>query len=244
LKKGQDLLDAGKYTEAIEPLKQAIKLAAAGEAGPHYTLGVVYRMLNRYDDAIEEFTEALKNDPALTDALLRRGVCWYYKDEFSLAQADFEDASGASTSDPRPLTWKGMTLVKLGQLRDAVNVYSEALRYDNHYAPAHINRGLAYVALKEYGRAVTDFDQAIRSTPKDASLYYKRGIAQGGLGNWQEAVKSYSEAIRINPKYADAYSGRSAAYRRLGDAEKAQADAAKQQELKSTTGRVGQSAAR
>jgi tetratricopeptide (TPR) repeat protein len=245
LKHGQELLDAGKYAEAIDPLKKSIKLLPSAEAAPsHYTLGVVYRMLNRYDDAIEEFSEALTLDPALTDALLRRGVCWYYKDEFALAQADFEEVPTGEKPDPRPLTWKGMTLVKLGQLRDAVNIYSEALRIDNRYAPAHINRGLAYIALREYDKAVADFDQAIRSTPKDAALYFKRGVAQGGLGDWRGAVKSYTEALRINPKYADAYSNRSAAYRRLGDEAKAQADAAKSGELKSTTARAAQSAAR
>ena len=125
-----------------------------------------------------------------------------------------------------------------------MNVYSEALRSDNRYAPAHVNRGLAYVALREYAKAIADFDLAIRSTPKDASLYFKRGVAQGGLGDWRGAVKSYTEALRINPKYAEAYSNRSAAYRRLGDEAKAQADAAKSGELKSATARAAQSAAR
>jgi tetratricopeptide (TPR) repeat protein len=245
LKKGQELIDAGKYSDAIDPLKKAIKLAPT-EAGPPYTLGVAYRMLDRYDDAIEEFSEAIKLDSELGDAYLRRGVCWYNKGEFALAQADFEDAhaTAANINDPRPLTWKGMTLVRLGHVREAANVYSEALRNDNHYAPAHINRGLAYVALKEYEKAIADFDEAIRSTPKDASLYFKRGVAQSGSGDWPGAVQSYSEAIRINPKYADAYNNRSLAYRRIGDGNKAQADAAKSQELKSATDRAGQSAAR
>jgi tetratricopeptide (TPR) repeat protein len=201
-------------------------------------------MLNRYDDAIKEFTEALKADPAIQDAMLRRGICWYYKDEYSLAQADFDEAAGANNNDPRPLTWKGMTLVKLGQIRDAVSAYSEALRYDSRYAPAHINRGLANISLREYGKAVADFDQAIRSTPDDASLFYKRGVAQGALGDFRSAVKSYTEAIRINPKYADAYSNRSAAYQRLGDSAKAQSDATRSQELKSAANRASQSAVR
>ncbi|HEV2972589.1 MAG TPA: tetratricopeptide repeat protein [Pirellulales bacterium] len=243
LKKGQELIDAGKYAEAIDPLKKAIKLAPT-EAGPPYTLGVAYRMLNRYDDAIEELSDAIKLDAELGDAYLRRGVCWYNKGEFALAQADFEDAAGVNINDPRPLTWKGMTLVRLGHVREAANVYSEALRYDNHYAPAHINRGLAYVALKEYEKAIADFDEAIRSTPKDASLYFKRGAAQAGAGDWPSAIQSYSEAIRINPKYADAYTNRSLAYRRIGDSNKAQADAAKSQELRTAADRSGQSAAR
>jgi tetratricopeptide (TPR) repeat protein len=250
LKRGQDLIEAGKYSEAVEPLKKSIKLLpgspATDSAPAHYELGIAYRMLNRFDDAIEEFSEALRIDPAIQDAVLRRGICWYYKDEYSLAQADFDEAAGAGgdNHDARPLTWKGMTLIKLGQIREAVNTYSEALRFDNRYAPAHVNRGLAYLALREYDRAIADFDQAIRSTPKDASLFYKRGVAQGALGDFRAAVKSYTEAIRINPKYADAYSNRSAAYQRLGDTAKAQADATRSLELKSAANRAAQSASR
>jgi tetratricopeptide (TPR) repeat protein len=250
LKKGQDLLDAAKYAEAIAPLKEAIKKAPT-DAGPgtadaaHNALGIAYRMLSRYDDAIEEFSEALKLNTELGDAFFRRGICWYYKDEYPLAQADFEDAAATTTTDrerTRPLTWKGMSLARQGLVRDAVNVYSEALRYDNAYAAAHINRGLAYLSLKEYPKAIGDFDQAIRSTPKDASLYFKRGVAESGSGNWAAAVKSYSEAIRLNPKYSDAYGNRSLAYRRIGDTAKSQADAEKSQQLKADADRAKQSA--
>jgi tetratricopeptide (TPR) repeat protein len=250
LKKGQELLDAGKYSDAIAPLKDAIKKAPT-DGGPgtadaaHNALGIAYRMLSRYDDAIEEFSEALKLNAELGDAYFRRGICWYYKDEYPLAQADFEDAAATTEKErdrTRPLTWKGMTLVRQGLVRDAVNVYSEALRYDNAYAAAHINRGLAYLSLKEYPKAIADFDQAIRSTPKDASLYFKRGVAQSGSGDWTAAVKSYSEAIRLNPKYADAYGNRSLAYRRIGDTAKSQADAEKSQQLKTDADRAKQSA--
>jgi tetratricopeptide (TPR) repeat protein len=252
LKKGQELLDAGKYADAIAPLKDAIKKAPT-DAGPgtadaaHYSLGVAYRMLNRFDDAIEEFSEAVKLNDQLGDAYFRRGICWYYKEEYPMAQADFEDAAATTERErdrTRPLTWKGMSLVRQGQVRDAVNVYSEALRYDSAYAPAHVNRGLAYLSLKEYPKAIADFDQAIRSTPKDASLYFKRGLAQAGAGDWAAAVKSYSESIRINPQYTDAYTNRSLAYRRIGDTAKSQADADRALQLKTDAARARQSAAR
>jgi tetratricopeptide (TPR) repeat protein len=230
LKQGQDLIQTGNYEEAIDPLKKAIKLAPT-DGMPHYQLGVAYRMLKRFDDAIEEFSAAIKLDADLSDAYLRRGVCWYYKDEFNLAQSDFEDAAGVNFNDPRPLTWKGMALVRQGLVRDAINAYSQALRYDNHNVLAHVNRGLAYLSLQDYDKATADFDQAIRNAPKDAANYFRRGQAQGGAGNWQAAVKSYSEAIRLNPQYAEAYRNRSSAYQQLGDSARAQADSAQWQQL-------------
>ncbi len=240
LKKGQDLIDAGKYKQAIDPIKQSIKMAPTDATGP-YQLGIAYRMLGEYDDAIDAFSDALKQDAELGDAYLRRGVCWYYKGEYNLAAADFEDAAGVNYNDPRPLTWKGITLAQRGQLRDAVNAYSQALRFDNRYSLAHVNRGLSYIALQEYDKAVDDFDQAIRSSPKDSNLYVRRGIAQAGSGDWQAAVRSYTAAIRLDPKNAEAYIDRGWAYQQLGDQAKAAADTAKGRELQSTGNKVSTS---
>jgi TolA-binding protein len=54
-KAGQDLLTAGKYKEAIEQFRKSLKLAP-DEAATHFSLGVCYRMLNRLDEAIDEFS--------------------------------------------------------------------------------------------------------------------------------------------------------------------------------------------
>ena len=149
-KAGQDLLTAGKYTEAIEQFRKSLKLAP-DEAATHLSLGVCYRMLNRLDDAIDEFSEAIRLAPELSDAYLRRGICCYYKGEYGMAIVDCDDAAAISLSDPHPFTWKGMALVKQGKLIDAVNTYSLALRSDNRFGLAHVNRGLTYYALKDYG---------------------------------------------------------------------------------------------
>ena len=61
-KQGQDLAAAGKYAEAIEAYKKSLKLAK-NEAGTYAAMGVAYRMLNRYDDAILAFTEAIRLEP-------------------------------------------------------------------------------------------------------------------------------------------------------------------------------------
>jgi len=230
-KAGQDLLQAGKYSAAIEQFKKSLKVAP-DEAATHFSLGVCYRMLQQLDDAINEFSEAIRLDPELGDAYLRRGICWYYKGEYGMAIIDCDDAAAISLNDPRPFTWKGMALVKQGKLIDAVNTYSLALRNDSRFGLAHVNRGLTYFALKDYARAIDDFEGAILLAPRDGTLYFKRGVAQTASGDWLAAVKSYTEAIRLDPQYADAYQYRSAAYEKLGDAKSAQADEQQARQLK------------
>jgi len=235
-KQGQDLAAAGKYAEAIEAYKKSLKLAK-NESSTYSALGVAYRMLNRYDDAIIAYTEAIRFqsevDKDAAEPYLRRGICWFQKHEYGLAGLDFDDAAGIDFTDPRAPTWKGMTLARQGQLLDAINTYSTAIRYDNRYVLAHVNRGLAYAALRDYKKAVVDFDSAINVTPKDPTLYFKRAVAESSGGDWQAAVNSYNEAIRLDPQYAAAYKNRGEAYRQLGDAARAQADSKRAQELSS-----------
>jgi tetratricopeptide (TPR) repeat protein len=236
-KQGHDLAAAGKYAEAIEVYKKSLKLAKSPDASTYSELGVAYRMLNRFDDAIAAFTDSIRLEPESAEPYLRRGICWYYKQEYGLAGLDFDDAAGIDVYDPRAATWKGMTLAQQGLLLDAVNVYSSAIRYDNRFLLAHVNRGLAYAKLQDYPKAIIDFDAAINLKPKDPKLYFKRAGAESSGGNWRAAVNSYSEAIRLNPQYADAYKNRSAAYRQLGDAARAQADSQRAENLSSAADR-------
>ncbi len=241
--------DAGKYDEAIDQFKKSLKLFTKDtdtttRALAYYGLGVAYRMRNQYDDAVGAFsdgikliTDAAKQDtnytipPELGDAFLRRGICWFYKDEYGLAEKDFDESAGIGSTDPKPFTWKGIALARQGKTLDAINVYSMALRFDNRFLLAHVNRGLAYVTLKDYAKAVTDFEDAINLSPREAPLYVKRGIAQGALADWPAAIKSYSEAIRLDPKYVDAYKNRAIVYQKLGDAQHAAEDEQTAKEL-------------
>ena len=131
-KMGEDLLKAGKYAAAVEQFKRASKLNP-DDPPTHFNLGVCYRMLNRLDDAVTEFTTAIHLDPDLGEAYLRRGICWFYKGEYELSTLDCDDAASSNLSDPRPATWKAMALVQEGKLIDAINTYSIALRFDNHF---------------------------------------------------------------------------------------------------------------
>ena len=102
----------------------------------------------------------------------------------------------------------------------------EALDNNPRFAPAFINRGLAYMALNEPTKAVHDFNQAIRLDSKNAATYFKRGVAYSQMGQYQDAADSYTQAIRLDPKYAEAYFNRSLANRSLGDTSQAEKDRA------------------
>ncbi len=109
----ENLLKEGKFAEAIPLLESEVK-QTPDDFGPHYYLGVAYRMVNRLDDAIKSLTTAANiagDVPLAGEIHLRRGIVWLHKGEYRIAYADFETAAGMMAYDPRPEMWKGIALV-------------------------------------------------------------------------------------------------------------------------------------
>jgi tetratricopeptide (TPR) repeat protein len=243
-----DLLEAGKFAEAIPLLESAAKqLPVEIEFtwqlddmwNVWHRLGYVYRMTDRYEEAIKAFGTAAQaaghpanpNPDAEMLSRLSRGIAWFYRGEPRIAVIEFEQAASAAIRDPRPDFWKGVVLASQGSYREAITSYSNALRLYSNYPIARSNRGLAYLAIGEYDFAVADFDEVIRQLPNSASAYYKRAIALGQRGDLTDAVTSYDESIRLAPDFAPAYYNRGLLHRRLGNAQQADADLAKARKL-------------
>jgi tetratricopeptide (TPR) repeat protein len=166
------------------------------EGRAFFRKGRAERMLKQYSDAVNSFTRAVSDVPAgqdaeyMADALMYRGICWYYMGEADLARGDFEQASATGTGyqDPRIFLWIGFTHHKEGNHRDAINSYGEALAKAPNFALAHVNKGRAYMDLKEYKKAIDCFNDAIRSEPDVGENYYNVGFAYMQMREYKKAA--------------------------------------------------------
>jgi len=74
------LLQAYYEADRIKEATEAFKLAVDNDPGNkmnHYILGLLYRMVNKNDEAIGEFNEAVKLDPNFSDAFYDIGATYY-----------------------------------------------------------------------------------------------------------------------------------------------------------------------
>ena len=225
MKAGVEFLNQGKFADALPHFQEAAKLAPKDTA-PYLFLGVTNRFMNRYDDAIDAFTRQIELDNFDAEGYLRRGIVWFYKGEYGIAWADFDEASILLFDDPQPELWKGLARARQGRWLDAVNSYAVALQHNDKFAPAWVNLGLAYLELNQPNKAVYCFDHAIRVEPRNAASYFKRGVALAQMGKMREAADSYSQAIRIQPNFAEAYFNRGLANREIGESQQAAKDRA------------------
>jgi tetratricopeptide (TPR) repeat protein len=163
-----------------------------------------------YQEAIENFTKALKSHP--DDAFLynNRGLAAYY---------------GAK---------------KAKEYKKAISDYSKALKLKPDYAVAYHNRGLAYFKrgggrnTGPFDKAISDFTKAIELKPDYLDAYYNRGLShthflhyynkpftEAVIGRFNKATADFNKLLELNPDYVLAYAGLGNAYYRYGEWDKA-----------------------
>lgn len=194
------------------------------EGRAYFRKGRAERMLKQYSDAVNSFTRAVSEIPPgqdaeyIADALMYRGICWYYMGEADLARGDFEQASatGSGYQDPRVFLWIGFTHHQQGNHRDAINSYGEALAKAPGFTLAHVNKGRAYMDLKEYKKAIECFNDAIRWEPDVGDNYYNVGYAYMQLKDYRKAADFFRLALLQDNPQPKMYARMIEALRQLG----------------------------
>ena len=182
----------------------------------------------RHDQAIADYTEAIRLNPKDSLAYCGRGLAYGKKVDIDKSIADYTEA------------------IRLND--KSIADYTEAIRLNPRYARAFRGRGWAYWQRGDYNREIADYTEAIRLNPKDgASLpdpwlglraegrlrpadcrlhgghpaeserwrqsYRIRGWAYGQKGDYDQQIADCTEAIRLNERDYLAYQHRGWAYR-------------------------------
>jgi len=99
----------------------------------------------------------------------------------------------------------GVALENQGQIGEAMDHYSEAVRIKPDYVEAHNNLGIALLHQRQIKDAIAHFSQVINLSPNNAEVHNNLGLALENQGQMEEAMTHYSEALRIKPDLAQAH---------------------------------------
>lgn len=102
---------------------------------------------------------------------------------------------------------EGVELEAQGKYHFALQSYSAALGYDNHYSPALAKKALLRMKLwEDYSRAYHDLSAAIEYAEQpDANLYFQRAKCLLKLKKREDALADLNEASTINPAFDSVY---------------------------------------
>lgn len=164
---------------------------AQDAAKEYYKKGMKYAIQGDFPKAKKEFEDALKISPSLEPVEL-------------CLKTIREVSEGKIKTETAIYFFKGGLDANNGQYDLAISNYNEALKINQKFANAYINRGLAYRNKGEYDRAISDYNKALEIEPILALVYNNRGVVYRVKGEYDRAIRDYNKALEINSNFAGA----------------------------------------
>jgi tetratricopeptide (TPR) repeat protein len=172
---GSKLLEKGRYADAIEQYRKAIKLNPDDEDS-HYNLGLALAKAGDSTGARKEYEEALRISPEHPEAHMNLGNLLAAERKFDEAISHFKMALQSTPEDPAIHNDLGNALARQGKLPEAISAFEAALKLKPDYAEAHYNVGQAYLLRKETLAAIHEFSEALKLQPDYEPA--QRGLAK------------------------------------------------------------------
>jgi len=163
-------------------------------------------------NAINDYTKAIKIDPKNSEAYNNRGVVYTKSNQYENAIMDHTKAVEIDSKNAVAYNNRGVVYTKSNQYENAINDYTKAIKIDPKNSVAYNNRGVVYTKSNQYENAIKDHTKAIELNPEDAEAYNNRGIAYYNIEQIDRSIKDFENSIRLYP-------GNSKAYRNLIKAE-------------------------
>ena len=235
LNRGKAYLQEGDYSLAIADFSAALdcdpdEMCRLLSGQPYhwyayYCRGVTYTKKTEYDLAIADFEEAVLTCPTRSEPAseqLRK-----IRDEtvrIREGKTEYDRYIEESPADPQGWHLRGILCLDLGDNKQAISDFTEAIRLAPEDGEIWNDRGTAYWQQGEDDLAYADYSRAIELNPDFAKAYYNRAWVWRRRGDQRNAIIDFSQAIDVNPGYAVAYQHRGISYFDIGESDNAQTD--------------------
>lgn len=174
--------------QVAQVIQNAVNQPAVTEkqlsATEYFERAYQHSQVGRKDEAIRDYTEAIRLNPQDADAYNNRGNAYQDgKKDYDRAIADYNEAIRLNPQFAIAYTNRGNAYYNKKEYNRAIIDHTEAIRLNPQLAMAHNNRGLAYFNKGSYDRAIADYDRALQIDPnhqlarenRDIALRKKRG---------------------------------------------------------------------
>ena len=194
----------GLYSDALEPLQRAVKLAPASYES-NYDLGLTLLRLGRYPEAENQLEKALALQPKSAEVNRLLGVLYVNANRNAQAIERLRVAHQAAPGDARILALLGEQYLVGHYVTDAVTCLTGAIHQDPGNPAVRYLLIEAYQEEHDFPSALKAAQVASRSFPDDARLVYEVGQQFANIGDYAKAQPYAEKAIRMDPTLVYAY---------------------------------------
>jgi tetratricopeptide (TPR) repeat protein len=173
---------------------------------------------------IADLDAALKLEPDLAEAMIRKAAIQREQGDFGAAVATLTAAHAAAAKDPTVLAARGIAYSKLGKTTLAEEDFTAARTLATSASALNSlcwEKATANIALLS---ALVDCDAALKLSPDAADILDSRGLVLLQLGRDEEAIAAYDKALAKRGTAPTSLYGRAVAEARRGALDRARAD--------------------
>jgi tetratricopeptide (TPR) repeat protein len=202
-------LDSGQIQMRFEQDLQlnAVNLEASASVDLWIERGSILNSLEKYDDALAAFDQALALDPKDASAWSAKGESLFNLKRFDAALEAYEHTVALAPKYAANWVDKGRTLHVMHHYDEAVIAYDRALDLNRTSAPTWIAKGNALIDARKYEDAVTAFDQALIFDSKNLDALFAKGQALERAEQYDRLRATYEQALSIDGSSFDAMLG-------------------------------------
>ncbi|XP_015759885.1 PREDICTED: uncharacterized protein LOC107339154 [Acropora digitifera] len=231
--------EIGDIENALQDFLAASKVSPND---PHirHTLGLCYHRLNRLQESVSSYNDALRIDPFFVEAFNGRGnalMDFGHDDGTVLGRRDYLKALHL---DPLCLSarvnlgynlqvegrfqaaWKLFSSAIsidsgdfMGDFVNAIRDYQAAVKIDPSYALAYYNAANVYFRQRQFKQALNYLNKALAWYADDESAVLNRAITKVMLKDTKGAIRDFNRAVELNPYAAHVYFNRANLYASL-----------------------------
>ncbi len=168
-------------------------------------LGLVYYNQRRLEEAIKEYSNALKLKPDDPDVYINLGNAYAKQGRSKEAIKEYSNALKLKPDDPVAHNSLGNANANQGHLDEAIKEYTNALKLKPDYPEAHYNLGLVYYNQGHLEEAIKEYSTALKLKPDYPDAYTNLGLVYYNQGRLEDAILEYINALKLKPDLPEAH---------------------------------------
>ncbi len=194
----------GNHDAAVRMLRK-IARDRRSDPRPLITLGDLYRQMERWQEAANEYTAAFERIPVIENRhwilLFSRGITYERSKQWAKAEPDMLKALELQPEQPMVLNYLGYTWVDMNRNIDrATDMIRRAVALRPNDGAIVDSLGWAYYRVGRYDEAVVQLERAVELKGGDPVITDHLGDAYWKVGRRAEAQFQWRRALGLKPE--------------------------------------------
>ena len=167
-----------------------------------FVLGTVLRGEERFDEALDVFTESARLMPGFPETHNQLSYLCYRTDDADNALAEARTALSMDPANAEAYRYLGLALYAQGHYAAALNAYEKSLEREPENADVYFDMGITERDKGDLQRAVTAYLHALALRPDFWQAHSNLGVVFHDEGKLNESIAEYRAAKQLKPDEA------------------------------------------